>query len=61
MIAEEIKAITDAMHMPCLYGGIRRFEKDVHQYTCKCINGDNCGCHRKYLIEIEKHDNRRTI
>lgn len=29
-----------------------RSVEDVQQYTCKCINGYNCGCHRKYLEKI---------
>lgn len=57
MTKEEIKEFTDSLHMPCLYGGIHRFEEDVQQYTCKCINGDNCGCHKKYLTSIAEKFN----
>lgn len=53
MKPQKIKKITDAVKIPCLVG-IRAFEEDVQQFTCKRFNGDICLCHKEYLKAIEK-------
>jgi len=53
MEKDEIKRITDSLHTPCLYGGIHGFEEDIQQYVCKCINGNNCGCYKKYKSHLD--------
>lgn len=60
MNKEEIKSLTDKLHMPCLYGGIHAFEEDIQQYVCKAINGENCSCYKKYksylnTLQITNH------
>jgi hypothetical protein len=51
---QKIKSITDQLHVPCLYGGIHALEEDIQQYVCKCINGDNCGCYKKYKSYLQE-------
>jgi hypothetical protein len=53
MTKEEIRKITDKAHSPCLVG-IRGFDADVQQYTCKFINGDKCECYRDYKKALDE-------
>jgi hypothetical protein len=48
MTSEEIKTITDKAKQICLVG-IRGFDADIQQYTCKFISGEYCDCYNKYL------------
>lgn len=50
---EEIRAITDKAHQPCLIG-MRAFDKDIQQYTCRAFNGKHCECYRDYKAALDK-------
>jgi len=50
----EIKAITDRLYVPCIYGGIHVMEDDIQQFVCKAINGDKCTCYKKYKSYLDE-------
>jgi hypothetical protein len=59
MNKEEIKQITDKAKEPCLVG-MRGFDEDVQQFTCKCFNGDSCTCYKLYKAELDNHLKNKT-
>ena len=57
---QEIKDVTDKAKQPCLIG-IRAFDEDVQQFTCKFINGDKCDCYNKFKSKITQYENSMGI
>lgn len=56
MNKEQIKAVTDTAKQPCLIG-MRGFDHDIQQFTCKCFNGVHCDCYNKYKFKLTEYEN----
>lgn len=58
MTKEEIREITDKAKSPCLVG-IRGFDADVQQYTCRFLNGEKCQCYKDYKNALAVETRKR--
>ena len=57
---EQIKQVTDTAKQPCLIG-MRSFDHDIQQFSCKVFNGDKCDCYNKYKSKLTEYENSMGI
>lgn len=53
MTKEQIQEITSKAKQPCLIG-MRMWDKDVQQFTCKAFNGNLCTCYKNYKNALDE-------